>query len=66
MSDDEERNYSKVVQMEDVIEVYRDTYAKDLEKRLNLKDDKLHKAMSILTLLNPIFELKPRVVGDVD
>ena len=63
LSDDEERNYSKVVQMEDVIEVYRDTYAKDLEKRLNLNDDKLHKAMSISTLLNPIFGLKPRVVG---
>ena len=62
-SDDEERNYSKVVQMEDVIEVYGDIYAKDLEKRLNLKDDKLHKAMSISTLLNPIFGLKPRVVG---
>ena len=63
LSDDEERNYSKVVQMEDVIEVYRDTYAKDLEKRLNLNDDRLHKAMSISTLLNPIFGLKPRVVG---
>ena len=63
LSDDEERNYSKVVQMEDVIEVYRDTYAKDLEKRLNLNDDKLHKAMSISMLLNPIFGLKPRVVG---
>ena len=36
LSDDEERNYSKVVQMEDVIEVYGDIYAKDLEKRLNL------------------------------
>ena len=63
LSDDEERNYSKVVQMEDVIEVYRDTYAKDLEKRLNLNDDRLHKAMSISTLLNPIFGLKPRVFG---
>ncbi len=49
--------------MEDVIEVYRDTYAKDLEKQLNLNDDKLHKTMAISKLLNPIFGLKPRVVG---
>ncbi len=54
LSDDEERNFSKVVQMEDVIEIYRDTYAKDLEKQLNLNDDKLHKTMAISTLLNPI------------
>jgi hypothetical protein len=63
LSEDEERNYSEVVQMEDIIEVYRDTYAQDLQKRLNLNDDKLPRALSISTLLNPIFGLKPRVVG---
>ncbi len=44
MTDDEERKYSEVVDMKDVIEIYHDTYANDLEKQLNLKDDKLHGA----------------------
>ncbi len=65
MTDDEERNYSEVVDMKDVIEIYCDTYANDLEKGLNLKDDKLPTAMSVSTLLNSIFGLKPRIV-DVD
>ena len=65
LTDDEERNHSKVVYMKDVIEIYCDTYANDLEKQLNLKDDKLPTAMSVSTLLNPIFGLKPRIV-DVD
>ena len=63
LTDNEERNCSKVVDMKDVIEIYRDTYANDLEKQLNLKDDKLPTAMSVSTLLNPIFGLKPRIVG---
>ena len=54
VTDDEERNYSEVVDMEDVIETYRDTYA---------NDDKLPTAMSVSTLLNPIFGLKPRIIG---
>jgi hypothetical protein len=32
LTDDEERNYSKVVDMKDVIEIYLDAYANDLEK----------------------------------
>jgi hypothetical protein len=48
LTDNEERNYSKVVDMKDVIKIYRDTYANDLEKQLNLKDDKLPTAMSVL------------------
>ena len=49
--------------MEKVIEKYCDTYAKDLEERLCLQKDKLPTAMSISTLLNPIFGLRPRIVG---
>ena len=49
--------------MEDVIETYRDTYVNDLERGLGLKDDKLPTAMSVSTLLNPIFGLKPRIIG---
>ena len=63
VTDDEEQKYSEVVGMKDVIEVYRDTYANDLERRLGLKDDKLPTAMSVSTLLNPIFGLKPRIIG---
>jgi hypothetical protein len=58
LTDDEERNYSKVVDMKDVIEIYRDTYANDLEKQLNLKDDKLPTAMSVSTFLNPRLKAK--------
>jgi hypothetical protein len=32
LTEDEERNYSEVVDMKDVIEIYHDTYANDLEK----------------------------------
>jgi hypothetical protein len=49
--------------MEEVIEKYCDTYAKDLEERLCLQKDKLTTAMAISTLLNPIFGLRPRIVG---
>ncbi len=46
-----------------LIEKYCDTYAKDLEERLCLQKDKLPTAMAISTLLNPIFGLRPRIVG---
>ncbi len=49
--------------MEEVIEKYCDTYAKELEDRLCLQKDKLPTAMAISTLLNPIFGLRPRIVG---
>ena len=38
-------------------------YANDLERRLGLKEDKLPTDMSVSTLLNPIFGLKPRIIG---
>ncbi len=63
ITDDEEQNYSEVINMEEVIEKYCDTYAKDLEERLYLQKDKLPTAMAISTLLNPIFGLRPRIVG---
>ena len=63
VTDDEEQNYSEVVDMKDVIEIYRATYANDFEQRLSLKDDKLPTAMSVSTLLNTIFGLKSRIIG---
>jgi hypothetical protein len=63
VTDDEEQNYSEVIDMEEVIEKYHDTYAKDLEERLCLQKDKLPTAMAISTLLYPFFVLRPRIVG---
>ncbi len=63
ITDIEEQNYSEVIDMEEVIEKYCNTYAKDLEERLCLQKDKLSTAMTISTLLNPIFGLRPRIVG---
>ncbi len=63
VTDDKEQNYSQVIDIEEVIEKYHGTYAKDLEERLCLQKDKLPTAMAISTLLNPIFGLRPRIVG---
>jgi hypothetical protein len=46
--------------MEEVIEKYCDTYAKDLKERLCLQKDKLPTAMAISTLLNLIFWLEAK------
>ncbi len=63
VTDNEEQNYSEVIDMEEMIEKYHDIYAKDLEERLCLQKDKLPTEMAISTLLNPIFGLRPRIVG---
>jgi hypothetical protein len=57
------RNYSCVLDMDDVIEKYRHVYANNLENRLGIKKDKLPEALSISTLLNPTFGLLPKIVG---
>jgi hypothetical protein len=57
------RNYSCILDMDDVIEKYRCVYANNLENRLGIKKDKLPKALSISTLLNPTFGLLPKIVG---
>jgi hypothetical protein len=63
VTDNKEQFFSEVIDMEEVIEKYCDTYAKDLEERLCLQKDKLPTAMAISTLLNPIFGLRPRIFG---
>ncbi len=57
------RNYSCILDMDDVIEKYRHVYANDLENRLGIKKDKFPEALSISTLLNPTFGLLPKIVG---
>jgi hypothetical protein len=51
--------------MHNCIEKYRDLFADDLERRLSVKEDKLPPALALglTTLLNPLFELEPRIVG---
>ncbi len=66
ITDDKEQNYSEVIDMEEVIEKYRDTYAKDIEERLCLQKDKLPTAMAISTLFNPIFLASGQKLLDVD
>jgi hypothetical protein len=57
------RNFSCILDMDDVVEKYRDVYANDLEKRLGMMNKKLPEALSISTLLNPTFGLLPKIVG---
>ncbi|KAL7484514.1 hypothetical protein ACHAW6_010144 [Cyclotella cf. meneghiniana] len=49
--------------MDAVIETYCDVYAINLEERLGIGKEKLTTALSISTFLNPLFDLKPRIVG---
>ncbi len=57
------RNYSCILDMNDVIKKYCDVYANDLEKRLGIMNKKLPEALSISTLLNPTFGLLLKIVG---
>ncbi len=62
MGNDVQRNNGSVVEM-DVIETSRDVYATALEEMLGIGQDKLPTALSISTLLNLLFGLKPRIIG---
>ena len=50
VTDDEEQNYSEVVDMEEVIETYCGTYVDNLKERLRLTDEKLPQLMAISSL----------------
>ena len=63
ISDEVQRNYQSIIDMDPTIEIYRDLYAKDLEERLNLNSTKLPPALAISTLLNPMFGLMSKIVG---
>lgn len=55
--------YDEVVDMDPVIGIYRDKYVEDLSRRLGINDDRLPGSYTIMTLLNPLFGLKPVIVG---
>jgi hypothetical protein len=52
-----------MVDMDPVIGIYRDKYVEDLTRRLEINEDRLPPAYTIMTLLNPLFGLKPIIVG---
>lgn len=51
------------VEMDPLIETYRDEYVKELSRRLGINNDRLPVACSLTALLNPMFGLKPVIVG---
>jgi hypothetical protein len=56
-------NYSQVIDANPMIVKYCDAYADDLEACLKLTEDKLPPALSVSTLLNPLFGLEAKIVG---
>lgn len=57
------RDGAELVDMDPVIGIYRDKYVEDLSRRLGINDDRLPGSYTIMTLLNPLFGLKPVIVG---
>ena len=49
--------------MNPLIETYHEVYADDLEARIGVNGDRVTTALGVATLLNPMFGLKPKVVG---
>ena len=49
--------------MDPLIETYCEVYADDLEARVGVNSDSLPTTLGVATLLNPMFGLKPKVVG---
>ncbi len=63
VSNEVAREYSQVIDANPLIVMYCDAYADDLEARLKLDEDKLPPALSVSTLLNPLFSLESKIVG---
>ena len=60
----DEQEHTSVVVMESVIQTYREVYSNDLEERIGINtNDRLPTALGLVTLLNPMFGLKPIVIG---
>ena len=55
--------YDDVVDMEARVEVFRDKYVEDLSPRLEANANRLPPAHTRTTILNPMFGLKPVIVG---
>lgn len=63
ISDADKTKYDSVIEMHDTIEVYRDAYASDLARRLEVDKRRLPKAYTFMALLNPMFGLEPSITG---
>jgi hypothetical protein len=57
------REYSQVIDANPLIVTYCDAYTDDLEARLKLDEDNLPPALSVSSLLNPLFGLEAKIVG---
>jgi hypothetical protein len=57
------QEYFQVIDANPLIFVYCDAYADDLEACLKLDEDKLSPALSVSTLLNPLFGSEAKIVG---
>ena len=63
ISDADKTKYDSIVEMHETIEVYRDAYASDLARRLEVDKRRLPKAYTFMALLNPMFGLEPSITG---
>jgi hypothetical protein len=61
--DEFREQFDDVVDMDTLIEDYRDFYVKDLSERLGIGSARLPPAYTTPALLNPMFGNKPVIVG---
>jgi hypothetical protein len=63
LDSDKELDYLEVIDMDPLIQTFREVYAEDLVERIGLDSRKLPVALGVATLLNPMFGLKSVIVG---
>ena len=62
ISNEDEQEYTAIVDVEPLIQTYCEVYADDLEQRIGIDvDARLPTALGMATLLNPMFGLRPKV-----
>lgn len=57
------QKYDEVVEMDSLVETYRDEYVLDLSRRLGVDEDRLPIAYTFMALLNPMFGCRPVLIG---
>ncbi|KAL7474700.1 hypothetical protein ACHAW6_003558 [Cyclotella cf. meneghiniana] len=63
LSIEETAKYDEVVEMHKLIATYRDEYANDLSRRLEVDKHRLPLSYTFMALLNPMFGLEPLITG---
>ena len=63
LDSDKELDYLEVVDMDPLVQTFREVYAEDLVERIGLDRRKLPVTLGVATLLNQMFGLKSNVVG---